>query len=129
MKNKYIMLLMMLLASFSFVACGGDDDDDGGSDVDIVGTWYGSVRTDRTGNLREMTVTFYSDKTGRMEYQSSVYYRIAYFDYKISGSTINCKGVIVGEDGESHDDWTQSFEYYGSFLKPVGAYSEFTLER
>lgn len=122
---------MMLLASFSFVACGGEDDEvggvGGGTKIDVVGTWYGSVRTDRTGNLREMTVTFYSDKTGRMEYQSSVYYRIAYFDYKISGTTINCKGVIAGEDGESHDDWTQDFEFHSSYIKPINAYSEFTL--
>jgi len=135
-KNFYYLSLILglVLGMTMFTACGGDDDDNGGGAsggntpiASIVGTWSGEDKIERTGSTRTLIVTFKSDMTGDFTYESNAYYRYAAFTYSISGNTINCKGVIAGEDGNVNEDWSQSFTYNGTTLTPIDAYSEIIL--
>ena len=122
----------MSMIAISLVLCCvyGCDKDDSESDFsknisDIIGTWGGNSYTS-TGSNRTLIVTFYSDGTGEFSYESSVYYRIAYFTYTMKGDVIYCEGIIVGEDGNAND-WEQSFQYHGNYLTPIGAYNDIKL--
>ena len=57
-----------------------------------------------------------------------MYFRAAEFTYTVSGSTISCSGVIVGEDG-AVNDFNQQFEYHTSYIMPIGAYDDIRLTK
>lgn len=117
--EKWMSMLAILLVLCCIYGCHKDDDSV------LVGTWGGNSYTS-TGSNRTLIITFYSDGSGDFWYESSVYYRAAHFTYTMDGDIVHCKGVIVGEDGVVND-WTQSFEYHGNYLTPIGAYNDMVL--
>lgn len=127
---KFMTAVMTVVFLLGVTSCGSDDKDDQASNIpsNLYGTWSGSVTTQKTGSVRSLSVTFNSDNTGSFRYSSRVYYRVAEFSYSMSGNTIKCKGVIVGEDGVIND-FNQQFEYHNSYLVPIGAYTDFKLTK
>ena len=127
---KAIRFFMVLLSAT--LLCGCNSDDDNNNSVQnvpqgLIGTWGGSKTISSTGSERSLIVTFKTDMTGDLTYESSSYYRYAAFNYTVSGNTINCYGVMVGEDGNVDDNWSMTFEYYETYILPIGAYSGITL--
>lgn len=127
---KILTMLLFLLACVNFTACSDDDGEESGGNIpeNVYGSWRGEVYTSATGHSRYVYLDLDRDGTGEFTYTSSVYYRNAQFRFSMSGSIITCKGVIAGEDGEINR-FNQQFEYYGDCIKPIGAYSEFTLTK
>lgn len=127
---KILTMLLFLLACVNFTACSDDDGEESGGNIpeSLYGTWYGEVQTQQTGNYRRISLTFNANGTGQFTYSSSAYYRVAEFRFSMSGAVITCNGVIAGEDGVANKFKLQ-FEYHGSYITPVGAYSEFTLTK
>ena len=115
----------MVLTVILIAGCSKEESNDVIND--LTGTWIGNKSASATGGKRTLSVTFRNDRTGSLTYESNVYYRHAEFNYTISGNTVNCAGVIVGEDGRSNESWSQSFEYHTNYLTPIGAYSDITL--
>ena len=111
------------MAMLCLCSCGDDDESGTGSALSgLIGTWYG----ERSNANQSITVIFRKDKTGEFTYESNVYYRVAEFTYSVSGDQIVCKGIIAGEDGVVNN-WNQTFEWCGSYLAPIGAYSDIYL--
>ena len=139
MNNKNFLGSLTFLALTAicciFLACSKDDPapeknvNTSNVPANLVGVWGGEKVDGRTGNRRTLTVTFKSDGTGELTFHSNVYYRYAVFNHTYSGSTINCNGVIAGEDGVTNQNWNQSFEYHESYLTPIGSYSDIQLTK
>ena len=110
-------------------ACGSDSDGEHTPNIlqGLIGTWGGSKTISATGNDRTLIVTFNPDYTGDLTYESNSYYRYAAFRYTLDGNTVNCQGVMAGEDGNVDENWSQAFEYHENYLKPLDAYSDMTL--
>ena len=120
----------MLLSALLVISCGSDDDDNNrGQSVPqgLLGTWGGSKTISTTGSERSLMVTFNSNMTGDLTYESSSYYRYAAFNYTVNGNIVNCTGVMAGEDGNVNENWSMSFEYHENYLKPLDAYTDITL--
>lgn len=127
---KAIRFFMVLLSAT--LLCGCNSDDDNNNSVQnvpqgLIGTWGGSKTISSTGSERSLIVTFKTDMTGDLTYESSSYYRYAAFNYTVSGNTINCYGVMVGEDGNVNENWSMTFEYHENYLRPLDAYTDITL--
>ena len=121
---------MMLLSAILVIGCGSDDDDNNrGQSVPqgLLGTWGGSKTISTTGSERSLMVTFKSDMTGDLTYESNSYYRYATFFYTVNGNIVNCNGVMAGEDGNVNENWSMSFEYHENYLQPLDAYIDITL--
>jgi len=126
---KLTTILMLLLVGAGFTACSDDEDENNSSiPSELYGTWYGERIIQTTGTVCTITLTFNQDGTGRFEYTSSVYYRVAQFRYSMNGSTISCEGVIANQDGEVNK-FQQQFAYHSSYITPIGAYSDFKLTK
>ena len=127
---KTIRLFMMLLSAILVFGCGSGGDDgnsQGYVPEGLIGVWGGSKTISTTGSERSLMVQFYPDLTGDLTYESSSYYRYAAFNYTVNGNTINCYGVMAGEDGNVDENWSMTFEYYETYILPIGAYSDITL--
>ena len=121
---------MMLLSAIIFIGCGSDDDDINrwqSVPQGLLGTWGGSKTISTTGSERSLMVTFKSDMTGDLTYESNSYYRHATFIYTMNGNIVNCTGVMAGEDGNVDKNWSMSFEYHVNYLQPLDAYTDITL--
>lgn len=124
---KIINLTVILFTSILVYSCSSDSDANKQSVPDgVYGTWGGD-HTTSTGNKRTLIVTFYSNMSGDITYESNAYYRMGYFTYTFEGNIIACTGVMAGEDGNVDENWTQSFEYHNDHIIPIGAYSDITL--
>lgn len=117
----------MHFAALLILGCSSDSDDNKQTAPNnLYGTWGGDNRTS-TGNTRTLIVSFYSNMSGDLTYESNSYYRMAYFTYTVDGNIINCNGVMAGEDGNANENWSQSFEYHETYIKPIGAYADISL--
>ena len=119
----------LILTIMVFTSCNGDDEKKTETDITskITGSWGGEKLDGKTGNRRNLVITFKADHTGEMRFQSNVYFRVASFSYSCNGNIINCKGVMIGQDLEVSEQWEQSFEFHDSYIAPIGAYSDILL--
>lgn len=126
---KTIRLITLLITATLLCGCSSDGDGEQSPNIlqGLIGTWGGNNTVSATGNDRTLIVTFNPDYTGDLTYESRSYYRYAAFRYTVNGNTINCQGVMAGEDGNVNENWSQAFEYHENYLKPLGAYSDITL--
>ncbi len=124
--KKFLFVAIAALFCYGLMACS---DDDGGSiPSDLYGYWYGEIRTAATGNLRTISLSLEEDGSGEFIFSSSVYYRVAEFNYTYRGGTVYCDGTIVNQDGDVKR-FNQAFAYDGYTLRPIDTYSEFTLTK
>lgn len=121
--------MLAILGSLS--SCSSDEDEP--QIQNIVGSWIGVYTYNNpVSGLKEtyLYMDFYADGSGKLEYESSVNYAVAYFTYQISGSTISCTGVI-GSTADDSDvtDFSLTLRIEGDRIRPVERYSNFILTR
>ena len=102
MKTSIKVLLLPLFTIF-LSSCGGDDNDqlDSGR---FLGRWYGShFYYNSVGGYKyqHLTVDFYENQTGRLEYEQEDIgsYAIAEFKWSSSGDFIFINGIYVSANG------------------------------
>ena len=98
----------------------------------VVGSWYGT-RTyyNPAGGTKYqyLTMSFESNGTGTLEYESPVSYSVAKFTYKINGGNITCSGAYANTYGDLESDFTMTLSIEGDRLIPTNKYSQFILTR
>lgn len=131
MKNiNYIIICFAIFLSCIEQSCSKDDGP--GGDSRVVGSWYGihSYYNPAGGTKYQyLTLTFDSDGTGNMEYESPVSYSAAKFFYKVDGNRVYCEGAYADTYGDIADDFTMTLRIENDRLIPENRYSMFILTR
>lgn len=129
--NK-IKILILLLSLPLLTSCGNDDGPDGSSD--IVGVWHGerNYYNPAGGNKTQyLTISFYANKTGELDYEAPSSVSKAYFTYSVSGNKVICKGAYASsyDDGTFNSNFSLTLTISGGRLIPDGQFNAFVLER
>ena len=128
MKN-YLKLLVVIITAFTLGAC--DDKNEPNADS-IVGSWYGT-RTyyNPAGGTKYqyLSISFESNGTGTLEYESPVSYSVAKFAYEVNGNKISCKGAYANTYGDVESDFTMTLSIERDRLIPIDKYPNFILTR
>lgn len=111
-------------------SCNDDDD----VQLDIFGSWYGthSYYNPVGGTKYQyLTVRFYDNGTGQLEYESPVSFSAGSFTYTVKGDVITCVGAYASTSGggDLDLDFRMSLRYEGDRLIPLDKYSMFILTR
>lgn len=126
----FFVSAVVALMSLAFTSCGDDDGPSGGAD--IVGTWYGtrSYYNPAGGTKYQyLSVTFESNGTGSLDYESPVSISKGYFTYSVSGNTVTCNGAWANSYGDIDSNFTWTLELQGDRLLPQNMYSDFILTK
>lgn len=128
MKN-YLKLLVVIITAFTLGAC--DDKNEPNADS-IVGSWYGT-RTyyNPAGGTKYqyLSISFESNGTGTLEYESPVSYSVAKFAYEVNENKISCKGAYANTYGDVESDFTMTLSIERDRLIPIDKYPNFILTR
>lgn len=109
-----------------------DDDED--VRLDILGSWYGthSYYNPVGGTKYQyLTINFYENGTGQLEYESPVSFTAGSFTYTVKDDVITCVGARASSsDGGDLDlDFKMTLRHEGDRLIPLDKYSTFILTR
>lgn len=99
---------------------------------DIVGTWYGinSYYNPAGGTkFRYLTIEFWDNFTGELQYEGPTSIKIAYFYYSVSNDVIVCKGASANTDGDVDESFSLTLRIEGDRLIPQNQYSYFILTK
>lgn len=130
--NSLLILALIILSSIisvTFTSCSSDDD---AASPDIIGSWYGTRKYNNPVSgtkYQYITITFNSDHSGTLEYESPVSVSYAIFSWSVSGSIITCRGAYADTYGDAASDFTMQIEIKGDRLYPLNNYSSFILTR
>ena len=130
MKN-YLKLLVVIIMALTLGACDDNDKNEFNADS-IVGSWYGT-RTyyNPAGGTKYqyLSISFESNGTGTLEYESPASYSVAKFVYEVNGNKITCKGAYANTYGDVESDFTMTLSIEGDRLIPIDKYPNFILTR
>ena len=132
---KNVATLGLLLSVIMTYACLNSCSDDGGIEENyefIYGTWYGIRSYDNPASgikYQYLTITFDSDKTGTMDYETSSGYTAYVFTYSISDNMITCKGAKANTYGDVDENYVIKIKIEGDRLIPQNSYTSFILTR
>ena len=124
-----MMLIVLMSVGFTFHSCSKEDDD---ITDNIVGTWYGtrSYYNPAGGTkFQYLTITFESNGTGDLEYESPVSYAFAKFTYSVRDSKVICQGAYADTNGAVNGDFNLTLRIEGNRLIPTDRYDMFILTR
>lgn len=130
--NTTLALIACLFTTF-FYSCGNEDEPSNNELAEsIVGSWYGQRTYNNPASgqkFQSLSITFYQNRTGDLEYEAPTSYTAASFTYKINGDIIQCTGVRAYTDGDVETDFTMKLRIESDRLIPLDKYSEFILTR
>lgn len=118
------IIVLQLGMCISLSSCSNDDD------INLItGTWYGTRVYNNAGSIKYqyLTIQFYSDGWGSLEYESPVSYATAQFTYSVKNSVITCKGASANTYGDIEGDFTMKLKIEGNRLIPLDKYTLFIL--
>lgn len=127
---KLLLLVALSLCGVScLISCGEDPTDDS---LDIIGNWYGvrSYYNPAGGTKYQyLTVRFFENGAGELEYESPVSYSVGKFWYTVAGSTIECHGAYASTNGDVSPTFNFTLKKQGDRLLPQNMFSNFVLTR
>lgn len=127
--TNYLKLLVVIIISLTIGACRDKNEPNANS---ITGSWYGtrSYYNPAGGTKYQyLSMSFESNGTGTLRYESPVSFSVAKFVYKISGNKITCKGAYANTYGDVESDFTMDLSIEGDRLIPINKYQQFILTR
>ena len=131
MKQKLLFLqVFVLLFAGLFSSCSSDDDESSFSD--IIGTWSGTYTYyNPVGGQKYqyLTIWFYENGTGELEYESPTSSSFASFIYSVAGNVITCQGAWANSDADYDVNFAMTLRIEGDRLIPQDRYSTFILTR
>ncbi|MCM1068192.1 MAG: hypothetical protein NC418_11525 [Muribaculaceae bacterium] len=129
--GKLLLLLVLITSIITLPSCGDSTDDV--ADSSLTGTWYGtrSYYNPVSGTkYQTLSVTFNTDGTGSLEYESPASYSVAYFTYSQRGSNVSCSGAWASSSSDAVEtDFRMNFERRGDRLIPLDKYPYFILTK
>lgn len=131
MKQKLLFLqVFVLLFAGLFSSCSSDDDESSFSD--IIGTWSGTYTYyNPVGGQKYqyLTIWFYENGTGELEYESPTSSSFASFIYSVAGNVVMCQGAWANSDADYDVNFAMTLRIDGDRLIPQDRYSAFILTR
>ena len=100
------------------------------SEKDIPGLWYGKhvyPRGNGSYGTQFLSVWFYEDHTGKLEYESPTSIAAGVFTWEFSNNTIQCIGGHASSANDSGEIINICFRVEGNRLYPEGKYENFIL--
>lgn len=129
MTNSLKLLIAIIIA---LTTCACDDKNEPNATDSIVGSWYGT-RTyyNPVGGTKYqyLSMSFESNGTGTLEYESPTSYSVAKFVYEVNGNKITCRGAYANTHGDVESDFTMTLSIEGDRLIPINKYQQFILTR
>lgn len=128
MKTIYHLILFAILATI-LASCGDEDES---LRSNIVGNWSGTVAYyNPVGGTKYqyLSVDFYENGTGKLEYEAPLSTSFGYFSYSITRNKISVQGGWGSSYGDVDSDFFLTFNIEGDRLIPVEKYSNFILTR
>lgn len=127
--TNYLKLLLVIIVALTIGACNDKNEP---NDNSIIGSWYGT-RTyyNPVGGTKYqyISMSFETNGTGTLEYESPVSYAVAKFVYKINGNKITCNGAYANTYGDVESDFAMTLAIEGDRLIPINKYQQFILTR
>lgn len=125
-------IFITILFGCAFTACSSDEPEKitNISEKDVPGLWYGRhVYPRGNGSYGEqfLTVWFYEDHTGKLEYESPTSIAAGVFTWEFSKNTIRCIGGHASSANDSGEIIDICFRVEGNRLYPEGKYENFIL--
>ena len=133
MNQSQCLLYQFLIFIIPIILTSCSSDDESIVNVDVTGYWYGEHQyyNPVSGVKKQyLSMNFYSNGTGQLEYEASDSHSISYFTYTVSGSTITCKGAHANTgDGNVDIDFEMTLKIENDRLIPLTKYTTFILTR
>lgn len=129
MKHYFKRLARLFVILLSITSCNKDN---GYNNNDIIGTWYGthSYYNPVSGtNYQYLSITFYENYNGTLEYESPVSIMAASFTYSVSRNRIICNGFSASTYDDLPHDFILKISIEGDRLIPENRFNNFILTK